>query len=59
VILIEGQEAAGLYETGGMKVPRLPILAAAQILDNRGPQVPFGFNEVFKKAGREDSTAGE
>jgi site-specific DNA-methyltransferase (adenine-specific) len=46
---------AGLYETGGMKVPRLQILTAAQILDNRRPQVPFGFTEGFKKAEREKS----
>ena len=39
-----------------MKVPRLQILTAAQILDNRQPQVPFGFTEGFKQAGRE---AGE
>jgi site-specific DNA-methyltransferase (adenine-specific) len=39
---------------GGMKVPRLQILTAAQILDNRRPQVPFGFTEGFKKAGREE-----
>ena len=36
-----------------MKVPRLQILTAAQILDNRRPQVPFGFTEGFKKAGRD------
>jgi site-specific DNA-methyltransferase (adenine-specific) len=47
--------SAGLYETGGMKVPRLQILTAAQILDDRRPQVPFGFTEGFKKAGREQS----
>lgn len=45
--------AAGLYETGGMKVPRLQILTAAQVLDNRRPQVPFGFTEGYRKAGRE------
>ena len=44
--------SAGLYETGGMKVPRLQILTAAQILYNR-TQVPFGFTEGFKQAGRE------
>ena len=43
--------SAGLYETGGMKVPKLQILTAAQILDNRRPQVPFGFTEGFKKRG--------
>jgi len=47
--------AAGIYETGGMKVPRLQILTAAQILDARRPQVPFGFTEGFKKAGREET----
>jgi site-specific DNA-methyltransferase (adenine-specific) len=36
-----------------MKVPRLQILTAAQILDNRRPQVPFGFTEGFRKAGQE------
>ena len=45
--------AAGIYETGGMKVPRLQILTAEQILDSRRPQVPFGFTEGFKKAVRE------
>jgi len=45
--------SAGMYETGGMKVPRLQILTAAQILDNRRPQVPFGFTEGFRKAGLE------
>jgi hypothetical protein len=44
------------YEIGGMKVPRLQILTAAQILDNRRPQVPFGFTEGFKKAGREEAS---
>jgi site-specific DNA-methyltransferase (adenine-specific) len=45
--------SAGIYETGGMKVPKLQILTAAQILDNRRPQVPFGFTEGFHKAGQE------
>jgi len=45
--------SAGIYETGGMKVPRLQILTAAEILNNRRPQVPFGFTEGFRKAGQE------
>ena len=45
--------SAGFYETGGMKFPRLQILTAAQVLDNRKPQVPFGFMEGFRKAARE------
>jgi hypothetical protein len=44
---------------GSMKVPRLQILTAAQILDNRRPQVPFGFTEGFKKAEREKSGSGQ
>jgi site-specific DNA-methyltransferase (adenine-specific) len=47
--------SAGFYETGGKKFPRLQILTAAEILDNRRPQVPFGFTEGFKKAEREKS----
>ena len=47
--------SAGFYETGGRKFPRIQILRAAQILDNRTPQIPFGFSEGFKKAAREDS----
>jgi site-specific DNA-methyltransferase (adenine-specific) len=46
---------AGLYETGGMKVPRLQILTAAQILEGKRPQVPFGFTEGFKRAAREET----
>jgi site-specific DNA-methyltransferase (adenine-specific) len=49
--------SAGFYETGNKKFPRLQILTAAQILDDRRPQVPFGFTEGFKKAEREDSDA--
>jgi site-specific DNA-methyltransferase (adenine-specific) len=45
--------SAGFYETGGKKFPRLQILTAAQILDHRRPQVPFGFTEGFRKASRE------
>ena len=45
--------SAGFYETGGMKFPRVQILTAAQVLDNRRPQVPFGFTEGYKKAERE------
>ena len=40
--------SAGFYETGGMKFPRVQILTAAQVLDNRRPQVPFGFTEATR-----------
>ena len=47
--------AAGLYETGGMKVPRLQVLTAADILAGKRAQVPFGFSEGFKQAAREST----
>jgi site-specific DNA-methyltransferase (adenine-specific) len=46
--------SAGFYETGGKKFLRIQILTAEQILDNRMPQIPFGFSERFKKAAREE-----
>jgi hypothetical protein len=45
--------SAGFYEAGGKKFPRLQILTAAQILDNRSSQMPFGFTEAYRKAERE------
>jgi len=45
--------SAGFYETGGRKFPRVQILTAAQVIDDRRPQVPFGFTESLKKASRE------
>ena len=47
--------SAGFYETGGMKVPRLQVLTAADVVDGKRPQVPFGFSEGFKKAAREQT----
>jgi site-specific DNA-methyltransferase (adenine-specific) len=41
--------AAGFYETGGKKFPKLQILTAGQILDDRRPQVPFGFTEGARR----------
>lgn len=49
--------SAGFYETGGMKFPRIQILTAAQVLDGRRPQVPFGFTDGFRKAAREASSS--
>ena len=49
--------AAGFYETGRLdgriKVPKLQILTAAQIIEGVRPRIPFGFSEGFKKAARE------
>lgn len=45
--------SAGFYETGGRKFPKVQILTAAQVIDDRRPQVPFGFTESLKKASRE------
>jgi site-specific DNA-methyltransferase (adenine-specific) len=51
--MVREAASAGFYETGGMKVPRIQILTAAEILEGKRPQVPFGFTEGFKKAARE------
>ncbi len=45
--------SAGLYDSGGGKVPRLQILTAANVIDGKRPQVPFGHTESLKKASRE------
>lgn len=45
--------AAGLYDSGGHKVPKLQILTAAEVIDNRQPQIPFGHTEGYRKAERE------
>jgi hypothetical protein len=47
-----GEPPQRAFMAGGVKVPWLQILTAAQIVDNRRPQLPFGFTEGFKKAGR-------
>jgi hypothetical protein len=36
-----------------MKVPRLQILTAGEILEGKKPQLPFGHSEGYKKATRE------
>ena len=48
--------SAGIYETGGQKVPRLQILTAAQILEGHKPKLPFGHSEGFKKAAPDKPT---
>ncbi len=45
--------SAGLYDSGGGKVPRLQILTAADVIAGKRPQVPFGHTESLKRAGRE------
>ena len=37
--------SAGFYETGGMKFPRLQILTAAEILDNRRLKCRLGLRK--------------
>jgi site-specific DNA-methyltransferase (adenine-specific) len=53
--------AAGVYETGGQKMPKLQILTAAEILNGDRPRTPFGHAEGFKKAETEspDTAQGE
>jgi len=52
--MIKEAASAGIYETGGQKISRVQILTAAEILEGRRPQVPFGFSEGFAKATREE-----
>ncbi len=49
--------SAGIYETGGQKIPRIQILTAAQVIEEQRPRTPFGHTESLKKASRE--TGGE
>ena len=51
--------AAGLYETGGRKFARIQILTAAQIIDQRKPDLPFGFAESLKRAAAEQRDDGQ
>lgn len=53
--MVKEAASAGFYETGGQKIPRLQILAAAAVLEGRRPQVPFGHTEGYKKAAREEA----
>ena len=41
--------SAGVYEAGGRKFLKLPILTAAQVIDGKTAQVPFGHTESLKK----------
>ena len=45
--------SAGIYETGGMRFPKLQILTIAGLFAGRKPQVPFGFTEGFRTAPQE------
>ncbi len=45
--------SAGLYETGGQKIPRIQILTAAEVIADQRPRTPFGHTESLKNASRE------
>jgi site-specific DNA-methyltransferase (adenine-specific) len=47
--------SAGLYESGGVKVPRMQILTAADVIEGKRPKVPFGHTESLRKAKPEES----
>lgn len=49
--------ASGLYKTGTFTAPRLQILTAEELLEDKRPQVPYGFTEGFKRAEKENTTA--
>ncbi len=37
--------SAGFYEMGGRKFLKLQLLTAAQVIDGKRPQIPFGHTE--------------
>ena len=45
--------AAGFYETGGNKFPKIQILTIEDLFDGRNVQIPFGFAEGFRKPAKE------
>ena len=50
---MDGSSAESVSRNGGGKVPRLQILTAAEVIEGKRPQVPFGHTESLKKATRE------
>lgn len=54
--MVKEAAAAGFYETGGQKMPRLQILTAAEVINGARPKVPFGHTESLKKAVKEKAT---
>ena len=54
--MVKEAASAGFYETGGRKFPKMQLFTIAQLLDGRKPEVPFGFVEGFRKAGREKAS---
>ena len=51
--------AAGLYDTGHQKVPRLQILTVGQLLAGRKPRIPFGHSVTYKRAERDAGTGSQ
>jgi site-specific DNA-methyltransferase (adenine-specific) len=45
--------SAGLFESGGQKIPKLQILTASDVIAGQRPRMPFGHVESLKKATRE------
>lgn len=51
--------SAGLFESGGQKVPKLQILTASDVIAGRRPRLPFGHVESLKKTQREGMDSKE
>ena len=49
--------AAGLYDTGHQKVPRLQIITVGQLLAGTKPRIPFGHALSYRRADRETQSA--
>ena len=48
--------SAGLYESGGVKVAKMQILTATEVIEGKRPRVPFGHTESLRRTAREDDT---
>lgn len=45
--------AAGVYDTGSQKLPRVQIVTIADALEGKGPRLPFGEATSYRQAPRE------
>ena len=51
--MVKEAAAAGFYETGGRRYPKIQIITAEEALAGKKPQLPFGHSEGFRKAAAE------
>ena len=56
---MEREAAAGLYDAGHHRVPRIQILTVEQLLQGLRPKIPFGHTMSFKRTARERDRAAQ